>query len=197
MSQLQKNGHNVDLQVLDNKCRTAYKLQIEEKWKSTFKLVPPDMHRRNTAKRMIQIFKEHFLSILAGVSSTFPNILWDKLLPQIEFTLNLLRQSNISPGISDWEHFNGSFFFYATPLAPLCSPILIHNKQGTRISWDFRGRKGFTIGPALEHYRCFQVVDVTTKSIIISNIIEVLHDYLTQPEVTYNDRILHALNFLS
>ena len=29
MSRLQKNGQNVDLQILDNKCSTAYKIQIE------------------------------------------------------------------------------------------------------------------------------------------------------------------------
>ena len=163
MSRLQKNGHNVDLQILDKKCSTAYKLQIEEKWKSTFQLFPPDMHRHNTAERMIQTFKAHFLSILDGVSITFPNFLWDKLLPQTELTLNILRQSNIAPVISAWEHFNVPLNFKATPFAPLGIPIVIHNKPGTLRSWDFRGRKGFTISPALEHYRCFQVADATTK----------------------------------
>ena len=28
MSRLQKNGHNVDLQIIDNECSTSYKLQI-------------------------------------------------------------------------------------------------------------------------------------------------------------------------
>ena len=125
---------------------------------------------------MIQAFKAHFLSILTWVSTTFPNFLWDKLLPQTELTLNLLRQSNIAPAIYAWEHFNGSFNFGATPFATLSSPIIIHNKSGTRRSWDSRGCKGFTIGPALEHYRCFQVVDAITKSTILYDTIEVLHD---------------------
>ena len=76
MSQLQKNSHNVDLHILDKKFSTAYKLKIEEKWKSTFQLVPSDMHRRNAAEQMIQTFKAHFISILAGVSITLPNFLW-------------------------------------------------------------------------------------------------------------------------
>ena len=151
MYRLQKNGHNIDLQILDNECSISYKLQIEEKWKSTFQLVPPDMHLRNTSKQMIQIFKAHFISILAGVSTTLPKLLWEKLLPQTELTLNLLRQSNIAPAISAWEHFNVHFNFDATPLAPLGSPIFIQNKPSTRRSWDICGRKGFTIGPALEH----------------------------------------------
>ena len=112
------------------------------------------MQLRNADERMIQTFKAHFLSILVRVSSTFPNFLWDKLLPQTEPTLNLLRQSNISPIISAWKHFNGPFNFGATPLAHLGSPIIIHTKPGTRRSCDFRGCKGFTIVPALEHYLC-------------------------------------------
>ena len=146
---------------------------------------------------MIQTFESHFLSILTGVSSTFPNFLWDKLLPQTKLTLNLLIQSNITPDISAWEYFNSPFNFDATPLAPLGSPIAIHNKPGTRRYWDFCGRKVFTIGPVLKHYRCFLVVDAAPKSIIISDTIEVLHDYLAQPEITSEDRILHTLNFLS
>ena len=117
------------------------------------------MHRRNTAEQMFQTFKAHFLSILAGFSRTFPNFFLGKILPQTELTLNLLRQFNITPDISAWEHFNRYFNFNATPLVPLGSPIIIRNKPGTHRSWDFRGRKGFTIGPALEHYRCFQAVE--------------------------------------
>ena len=100
MSCLQNNGHSVDLHMLDNECSTTYKLQIEEKWKATFQLVYPDMHRRNSAKLMIQTFKAHFLSILYVLSSTFPNFLWDKLFPQTDLTLSLLHQSNIAPAIS-------------------------------------------------------------------------------------------------
>ena len=140
MTRLQKNGHDVDLQILDKECSAAYKQQIEEKWKATFQLVPPDMHRRNIAERMIQTFKAHFLSILAGVAATFPPFLWDNLLPLTELTLNLLRQSNIAPAMSAWEHFNGPFNFDATPIAPLGSPIIIHTKPGNRRSWDYRGR---------------------------------------------------------
>ena len=176
MNRLQKNGHDVDLQILDNECSAAYKQQIEEKWKATFRLVPPDMHRRNIAERMIQTFKAHFLSILAGVAATFSPFLWDKLLPQTELTLNLLCQSNIAPAMSAWEHFNGPFNFDATPIAPLGSPIIIHTKPGNRRSWDYRGQKGFIIGPAFDLYRCFGVVDATTKATIISDTIEVLHD---------------------
>ena len=100
MANLANRGQDVNLQILDNECIAAYKLQIEEKWVAKFQLVPPDVHRRNISERAIRTFKAHFLYILAGVSDAFPNFLWDCLLPQTLLPLNLLRQSNIAPSIS-------------------------------------------------------------------------------------------------
>ena len=166
MANLDKRGHGVDLHILDNECSAAYKLQTEEKWGAKFQLVPPDFHRRNIAKRAIRTFKSHFLSIMAGVSDAFPNFLWDCLLPQTELTLNLLCQSNISLSISAWEHYNGPFNFDATPIGPMGCPVIIHSNPSTQRSWDFCGRKGFSIGPALNHYRCFHVTNATTKALL-------------------------------
>ena len=55
---------------------------------------------------------------LAGIPPSFPNYLWDKLLPQTEIPLNLLRQSTIAPLLSAWEAFNVPFNFDATPSSP-------------------------------------------------------------------------------
>ncbi|KAL7478323.1 hypothetical protein ACHAW6_004092 [Cyclotella cf. meneghiniana] len=54
---------------------SEYICTITQDWKATYQLVPPDIHRRNLADRAIQTFKAHFLSILAGVSKSFPNYL--------------------------------------------------------------------------------------------------------------------------
>ena len=58
-------------------------------------------------------------TILSGIPPSFPNYLWEKLLPQTELSLKLLRQSIISPLLSAWEAFNGHFNFNATPLSPI------------------------------------------------------------------------------
>ena len=71
--------------------------------------------------------------------------------------------------MSAWKHFNGPFNFNATPIGPLGCPIVIYNKPGRRKSWDFRGCKGFKVGPALNHYRCFYVVDEVTKVLCYSD----------------------------
>ena len=99
-SHLTEQGLSVDLNIRDNKASTDLKRVITETWRAKFQLVPPDMHRRNTAERMIRHFKNHFLSILAGVDAAFPPYLWDLLLPQAELTINLLRQAAANPKIS-------------------------------------------------------------------------------------------------
>jgi hypothetical protein len=45
------------------------------------------------AERAIQTFKDHFIGVLSGCSTTMPIHLWCQLLPQIEWQLLLLHQS--------------------------------------------------------------------------------------------------------
>jgi hypothetical protein len=85
-----------------------------DKGKVRYQLVPPDVHHHNAAEQAIQTFKYHFLAIIAGLPPAFPRYLWDLLLPQTELTLNLLRQSFVTPSMSAWEHFNGPFNYNAT-----------------------------------------------------------------------------------
>ena len=107
---------------------------MKELIKLEFKLelVPPHCHRRNIAEASIKNFKNHFISILAGVDPSFPTTLWDKLLPQAELTLNLLRQSNSTPTISAHSHLFGNFDFNRMPLAPMGCGVQIHENADKR-----------------------------------------------------------------
>jgi len=197
MERLQARGHKVDVQILDNEASADYKSEITERWQAQYQLVPPDVHRRNAAERAIRTLKAHFVAILSGVDPSFPQFLWDQLLEQTEITLNLLRQATLNPRMSAWEYFNGPFDFNATPLGPMGCRVLIHNKPSTRKTWDQRGRDGFSLGPALQHYRCYTVADKKTKATIVSDTVEFRHSYLTQPTLTPEDRMVHAMNMLS
>jgi hypothetical protein len=97
---LTNHGHNLDLQILDNKVSIEFKAAIEDTWKARYPLVPLNVHHCN------QTLKSHFLAIIAGLPPTFPQYNWDLLLPQTELTLNLLCQSSITPSMSAWAHFN-------------------------------------------------------------------------------------------
>ncbi len=133
-------GFFVDLNIRDNKASADFKQVITESWKTKFQLVPPDMHQRNKAKQMIRHFKNHFLSILAGVDSTFPPYLWDLLLPQAKMSVNLLRQATINLKISVWGYFNGPFDFNKAPLATVSCRVLIHAKPAACKLWDYRAK---------------------------------------------------------
>jgi hypothetical protein len=69
MARLAARELSVDLNIRDNEASADFKQVITESWKTKFQLVPPDMHRRNKAKQIIWHFKNHFLSILAGVNA--------------------------------------------------------------------------------------------------------------------------------
>ena len=121
----------------------------------------------------------------------------DNLLAQTELTINLLRQATLNPRMSAWEYYNRAFDYSATPLGPLGCKIMIHNTSNTRKSWDQRGIEGFSVGPALQHYRCIQSIDGKTKALIIMDTADYLHRYLTQPHITAEDRITHAIQILT
>ncbi len=72
MTRLTAHELSVDLNIRDNETSVDFKWVITESWKAKFQLVPPNMHQRNKAKQMIRHFKNHYLSILAGVNATFP-----------------------------------------------------------------------------------------------------------------------------
>jgi hypothetical protein len=155
------------------------------------------MHRQNRAELAIRTFKDHFLAILAGVNSAFPPYLWDLLLPQDELTLNLLHQVTLNPRISTWEYFQGAFYFNKMPLGPVGCCLLIHAKPSTWGSWDFYAKPGFYIGPALDSYRCFNLVKSDTKSQVILDTIKFFHLYLSVLVPSADDKIIHGLQVIA
>jgi len=68
---LQQRGYQPKHQVLDNEASLALKAYLKISLDS-FQFVPPHLHRRNTAERVIRTFKNHFISILCGVHQDFP-----------------------------------------------------------------------------------------------------------------------------
>jgi len=149
-------GLQPTFQRLDNEISNDFRAHLL-KHNIILELVPPGQHRRNRAERAIRTFKNHFISILAGVDPSFPANLWSDLLPQAELTINLLRESTCNPRMSAWEELNGAFDFNSTPLAPPGMRITVHEKSTHRASWAKHGKTGFYIGPAFDTYRSYQV----------------------------------------
>ena len=78
----------------------------------------------------------------------------DRLIPQAIITLNLLRNARVNPKLSAYAYVFGPFDFNKTPLAPPGTKVVVHAKPTDRATWPFHGKDGWTIGPALDHYRC-------------------------------------------
>ena len=131
--------------------------------RSIWQLVPPQIHIRNAAKRLIYTFTNHFT---AGLASTDKNLLihfWYRLLPQAVTTLNLLQNSIINPRLLAKSQLNRQFNYDGTPMAPLGTKVIIHEKSKQRVSWIPHGTNGWYVGHAPHHYR-FWTVYITKTS---------------------------------
>ena len=101
-------GLKPKFEILDNECsRDLIKLMTKNE--IVFQLVPPHLHRANAAERAIRTWKNHFISILCGLDPRFPLQLWNKLIEQVNLTLNLLRPSRLNPKMAAEAMLNGPF----------------------------------------------------------------------------------------
>ncbi len=195
---LRSAGIQPKLHLLDNKCSADFKEQIKSN-QMKFQLVPPHDHRRNIAETAIKIFKAHFISILCGCDKSFPLYLWDRLLPQAEHTLNMLRPARIrmSPTISAYAYLWGQHDYNANPFAPLGCKVQAHITPGVCKTWAPHTASGYYVGNAWEHYRCHEVYISNTKSIHTCLTVFFEHKYLTMPSITPADALIRAEDYLT
>jgi hypothetical protein len=157
-----------------------------------YQLVPPHCHRRNAAELAIRTFKEHFVAGLSSVDPSFPMRLWDRLLPQAEITLNLLWTSRLHPQLYAAAHYHGIVDYNKTAFAPPGCKIIAHEKPGKRRTWAPHGQHGYSLGPAMHHYRCQNVYISTTASERIVDTLEFFPHNYQMPQLSSTDRSLMA-----
>ena len=188
---LEKRGLRPKLQTLDNEASQLLKDEMDSR-RIKWQLVPPDIHRRNAAERAIRTYKNHVLAGLASTDPNFPLHLWDRIIKQATTTLNLLRQSRINPRLSAEAQLNGQFDFNATPMAPPGTKIIIHEKPNKRGSWAPHGAKGWYLGPASNHYRCWTVYVTKTASERIGDTVEFFPHQGRMPRLSSADTAVKA-----
>ena len=184
------------LHTLDNEASTSLKEFLTAEHVE-YQLVPPHIHRRNSAKRAIQTFKNHFISGLASTDPNFPLSNWCRLLPQAELTLNLLRPSRLNPKLSAYAQLEGAFDFNRTPLAPPGTRVIVHEKPNQRRTWAPHGIDGWYIGPALDHYQCYRVWIPSTHAERIADTIQFFPTLLRTPTLSHRDATLQAARELT
>jgi hypothetical protein len=142
------------MNVMDNQA-TKYIKNILTTKDCALQVVEPHNHRVNTAERAIQTFKDAFIAALATTDSEFPlQLLWDKLAPQVQNTLNLLQRAKINPNILAYEALNGPYNWDRYPLAPPGCKAIIYKAPAVQGSWASRGTDAWYLGPSKDHYRC-------------------------------------------
>jgi hypothetical protein len=118
--------------------------------------------------------------------------LWDRLLPQAEITLNLLWTSRLHPQLSAAAHYHGLVDYNKTAFAPPGCKIIAHEKPGKRRTWAPHGQHGYSLGPALHHYRCQNVYISTTASERIVDTLELFPHNYQMPQFSSTDWLLMA-----
>jgi hypothetical protein len=93
---------------MDNQATKHIKAFLTEQ-QCQLQLVELHNHQLNAAERAIQTFKNVFIAALAITDSDFSLQLWDKITPQVQKTLNIMRVSRINQTISAYEQLNGPY----------------------------------------------------------------------------------------
>jgi hypothetical protein len=142
-------GFQPHLNIMDNQATKHIKKFLTED-KCKLQVVEPHNHRVNATKRVIQTFKAAFIAALTITDSDFPLQLWDRLTPQVEDTLNMLRALRIDPTKSAYKILNGPYDWNRYPLAPLGCKVVVYKGGNTRgflgapqcgclLSWPSKG----------------------------------------------------------
>jgi hypothetical protein len=184
-------GFKPKLQTLNNEASAALKNFFTAN-DVDYQLVPPHCYCRKAAERAIRTFKEHFVAGLSSFDPAFPLHLWDRLLPQAEITLNLLRTLRLHPQLSAAAHFHGLVDYNKTAFAPPGCKIIAHEKPGKRRTWAPHGQHGYYLGPAMHHYRCQNVYISATASECIVDTLEFFPHNYQMPQLSSTDILLMA-----
>ena len=80
----------------------------------------------------------------------------DRLIPQVNITMNLLCTSCVNPKLSSYAYIIGNLQHQRAPINPSWQKMVLHKKLDQRASWEYHGMEAFYAGPSLDHYRCFQ-----------------------------------------
>jgi hypothetical protein len=133
-------------------------------------VIAPEVKRPNRAERAIRTAKNHIIATRAGFHPDCSHAYLDKCLPQIVLTLNLIHPFEYNDSISAYHGVHGKRFnFNHHPIAPLGCKVLTWDSPDNRGSWSDHGIEAIYIGPALDHFRAFNVWVPTNSASRVTN----------------------------
>ena len=123
--------------------------------------------------------------------------LWDRILNQTLITLNLIYPSHNNPFLSVHVHLQGMFNLNQTPIAPPSMQVKIHKRPLAHAFWNTHLVSGLYIGPAREHYWCYQVWVSKTNSKHTSDTLAWFPTQVTIPDPSSSYRAINAAKTLT
>jgi hypothetical protein len=108
--------------------------------------------------------------------------------------LNLLRTSRQHPQLFAAAHYHGIIDYNKTAFYPPGCKIIAHEKPSQWQTWAPHGRYGYSLGPAMHHYRYQNVYITSTASKRIVDMWEFFPHNSPMPQISSMDRLLMAAN---
>ena len=96
---LRNRGLTTKPKIRDNEVSEDLNQYYEETDKQ-LQLFPPHMNHCNSEEQEARTSKNHFIDALCTVDPHLPFYLWDRLLPQVTTTHNMLQQYQLNPELS-------------------------------------------------------------------------------------------------
>ena len=104
--------------------------------------------------------------------------------------------SRINPNLLAHAQLHGIHDFNATPLAPLGTKCIAHDKSSQHGTWAPHGQHGWYMGAAPKHYRCYQIYIPKTQGTQICDTMEFFPTHCKMPNVSSYDAAIYAANDL-
>jgi hypothetical protein len=192
---LTARGYWPFLHKMDNETSHDIKAFIVEQVKLQY--CPPNMHRTNPTKHAVRTWKNHFTAGPAGLPPLFPLAHWYQLMTQSNATLNMMCPCCLNPLLSAHKSLEGTFSFDATPIAPLGTEVLVHQKPNRRKIMGYHAAKAWYLSHAASHYPCICVIMKDMGSERITDTFQYHHHVIPFPVIMATDCILEATRHLA
>ena len=111
---LSKRSLKPVLKIIDSVASKAVQAYLEKE-NVGIQLVKTHNHRANAEEREIQTFKNLIIAGLSTCDASFPSLLCNKIIPQVQDSLNILRSSRVYPNMSAYSVLEGIYNFNLHP----------------------------------------------------------------------------------
>ena len=121
-------------------------------------------HQANAAKHGWKATKNHTITTLRRIDPECPVQLWDRFVPQIEATLNIIQTSRIKTTKSAYKALSGrKFDWNRAPLAPVGHQLLTCLDLAHFLTLAPHTINTFTLGFTRNHHRLLRCWNKITK----------------------------------